>query len=55
MGLAGLEFSIGLLISIMFKNLNFSIFFYFNETNSNRLLENLIKKKNNFYFENIYI
>lgn len=53
LGLAGLEFSIGLLILILFKNLNASLTFHLNETNYQ--IFPLLKKKNFFYFENYLI
>lgn len=53
LGLAGLEFSIGLLILILFKNLNFSLNLYLN--NSNSQVSSLLKKKNFFFFENFLL
>lgn len=53
LGLAGLEFSIGLLIMILFKNLNFSLSFYQNDSNTQ--IFPLLKKKNFFFFENFLI
>jgi NADH:ubiquinone oxidoreductase subunit K len=53
LGLAGLEFSIGLLILILFKNLNFSLNIYLND--SNEKIYSLLKKKNYYFFENFLI
>lgn len=53
LGLAGLEFSIGLLILILFKNLNFSLLFYLNDSNTQ--ISTLLKKKNFYFFENTII
>lgn len=52
LGLAGLEFSIGLLILILFKNLNFSLNNQSNDKNTQIFPS--FKKKNFFFFENLY-
>lgn len=53
LGLAGLEFSIGLLILILFKNLNFSLNLFSN--NLIGQIDFLLKKKNFYFFENFLL
>ena len=52
LGLAGLEFAIGLLILILFKNLNTEVTF---NNNLDSYSNKSIKKKNFFFFENILV
>lgn len=55
LGLAGLEFSLGLLVIVLFKNLNYSLNF-FNNNNLNELDTSfLIKNKNYYFFQNNFI